>query len=107
MRYSAVFERAALDFDSRAKSSLMLTVGDQAPTPVNFPLAAGVPAALSADIAGLGGYYHELAYFTQRLEAGLPVDISTGQQATQSLRVALAEIESARSEKPSFLTNSQ
>jgi len=107
MRYSAVFERAALDFDSRAMSSLMLTVGDQAPTPVTFPVAAGVPAALSADIAGLGGYYHELAYFTQRLKAGLPVDISTGQQATQSLRVVLAEIESARSEKPSFLTNSQ
>jgi predicted dehydrogenase len=95
MRFSAVFERAVLDFDSRAISSLMLTVGDQPPMPVTSPLAAGVPA----NIAGLGGYYHELAYFTQRLKAGLPVDISNGQQATQSLRVVLAEIESARSGK--------
>ena len=41
------------------------------------------------------GYHAELAYFFSRLHEGLPVEQSTGEQAALSLRVTLAEIESA------------
>jgi predicted dehydrogenase len=47
----------------------------------------------------LGGYYHELAYFVDCVQRGVPVNISTGEHATESLRVVLAEIESARTTK--------
>jgi len=83
MRFSAVFERAALDFDSRADPTLLLTAGAEPPCPVPRPHP------------GTDGYHGELAYFFARLRDGLPVEISTGEQAAQSLRVTLAEIESA------------
>lgn len=83
MRFSTVFERAALDFDSRADPALLLTAGKNPPQPVPLPHA------------GTDGYHGELAYFFSRLRDGLPVEISTGEQATESLRVTLAEIASA------------
>lgn len=83
MCFSAVFENAALDFDSRATPSLMLTVAGGEPRPVVLPEPP------------TDGYRRELEYFIGRLEAGLPVETSTGEQAARSLAVTLAEIESA------------
>ena len=93
MRFAAVFERAVLDFDSRNTPSLTLTVGDSSPAPVTVPQTPGA----------LGGYYHELAYFVDCVRRDVPVTISTGEQATESLRVVLAEIESAQMKKPVHL----
>lgn len=81
MRFSAVFESAVLDYDSRANPTLTLAVGD------------GGPGAVSVQPGD--GYHHELAYFIGCLERGEPVAISTGGQAAESLRLVLAEIESA------------
>ena len=79
MAFSAVFERAVLDFDSRAM--LTLTAGETGPVAFSMPPH--------------DGYYHELAYFIGCLERGEPVSISTGEQASASLDLVLAEIESA------------
>ena len=87
MRFSAVFQNAAMDFDSRANPTLMLTVGGDAPRLVALPEPA------------TDGYHRELEYFIARIEAGLPVETSTGAQAARSLAVTLAEIESAASGK--------
>ncbi len=87
MRFSAVFQNAAMDFDSRANPTLMLTVGGDAPRPVALPEPA------------TDGYHRELEYFIARIEAGLPVETSTGAQAARSLAVTLAEIEYAASGK--------
>lgn len=83
MRFSAVFERAVLDYDSR--SGLTLATGDAAPTALPMPPH--------------DGYHHELAYFVGCLERGEPVAMSTGEQAAASLDLVLAEIESAASGK--------
>lgn len=83
MRFSAVFEYGAMEFDSRAHPGLTLTVGSDGPVPVKLP-------SPQAD-----GYRRELEYFFECLNAGLPVQRSTGAQAARSLAVTLAEIESA------------
>ena len=83
MRYTAVFERAVLDFDSR--SVLTLAAGESGPVALSMPPH--------------DGYYHELAYFIGCLERGEPVSISTGEQASASLDLVLAEIESAATGK--------
>lgn len=83
MKFSAVFERGALDYDSRGEPTLLLTSGTDAPQPVALPDARP------------DGYHSELAYFFSRLREGWPVEKSTGEQAALSLRVTLAEIESA------------
>lgn len=83
MKFSAVFEHGALDYDSRGEPTLLLTAGKEPPRPVALPGARP------------DGYHAELAYFCSRLREGLPVEKSTGVQAALSLRVTLAEIESA------------
>ena len=83
MKFSAVFEHGALDYDSRGEPSLLLTSGKEPPRAVTLPDPRP------------DGYHAELAYFFSRLHEGLPVEKSTGDQAALSLRVTLAEIESA------------
>ncbi len=90
MRFSAVFERAVLDYDSRATDTLTLTLDNSAPAPI------GVPPG--------DGYFHELTYFIDCLERGASVTINTGEQATASLEVVLAEIQSADSQQRITLT---
>ena len=89
MRFSAVFDRAVLDYDSR--SGITLAAGDGEPTALPMPPH--------------DGYHHELAYFVGCLERGEPVAISTGEQASTSLDLVLAEIESAGSGKRISLNN--
>jgi predicted dehydrogenase len=89
MRFSAVFECAVLDYDSRSGITLVSADG---------------PAALLS-LPPNDGYYHELAYFLGCLERKEPVAVSTGRQASESLRVVLTEIESARSGKTMPLIN--
>lgn len=99
MRFSALFEHAALDFDSRAQPSLTLTIGSMPPVPVDLPQIECLSVETGGNITLLGGYYQELAYFVDYLERGVPVAMSTGEHATESLRVVLAEIESAATGK--------
>lgn len=83
MQFTAVFETACLDFDSGMTPSLTLTAGGRS-LPLH-PVQSG------------DGYQRELAYFLDRLRHNQPVEQSTGEQATESLSVVLAEIESAAS----------
>jgi predicted dehydrogenase len=83
MRYTAVFERAVLEYGSH--SALTLTAAEAEPVVISMP--------------SNNGYYNELAYFVDCLERGKPVAISSGDQAAASLDVVLTEIESAASGK--------
>jgi len=85
MRFSAVFENAVLDYDSRAADPLTRTLAD----------GATLPVKLSEAMEGKDGYFHELSYFVNCIERGEPVAISTGEQAAASLDLVLTEIESA------------
>jgi predicted dehydrogenase len=91
MEFHAVFEGGTLDFDSFSSPTLQRCEADGKPQSVTLPaLAAPAPV-------GLGAYAAELDYFVSCVERGEPPQVATGEQAAQSLRLVLAEIESATS----------
>jgi len=101
MAYQALFEKGAVEFDSNANPSLVITRGNQK----REPLAAEQPSVGSSqsgsgNISSLGGYFNELQYFIRCLEQRQAPRIATGQQALDSVRTVEAEIESARTGKP-------
>ena len=100
MAFQAVFEKAVVDFDTATSPTLHLTLDQnpREPLPFQKPVVASTGDA-GGNISDLGGYYNELAYFCEKLQAGKKPEIATGPQALQSLRTVLAEIESATSQK--------
>ncbi len=96
MAFQAVFENAAVDFDSLSSPTLHLTLGEtkREPLPFEKPQLASA-GATGGNISDLGGYYNELAYFYEQLRQNRKPEIATGRQALESLRTVLAEIQSA------------
>jgi predicted dehydrogenase len=100
MAFQAVFENAVVDFDSQCSPTLHLTLGQGKRKPMPFAKPAVKSAGSSGgNISDLGGYYNELAYFCKQLSQGKKPKIATGQQALESLRTVLAEIQSASQKK--------
>jgi predicted dehydrogenase len=98
MSYQALYEKLALDFDSTLAPTLTATRGEEPRQPVPLPEpAAGSSRAGSGNISALGGYFNELAYFVECLQRRRQPEIATAEQALRSLRVTLAELESAES----------
>ena len=94
MAYQAVFERGAVEFDSG--SGAFITQGKLAKKPLPVPQPRiGASRAGTGNISSLGGYYNELASFIACLEARKMPAVATPSQAAESLRVVLAELESA------------
>lgn len=97
MAFQAVFENGAVEYDSGASPTLTVTAGGGAKKPLAFKQpSAGTSSTGAGNISSLGGYFNELQYFLGCLEAGRVPKEATVAQATDSLRVVLAEIESAR-----------
>jgi predicted dehydrogenase len=100
MSFQAIFEDAAVDFDTLSAPTLHLTLGAGKREPMPFAKPAAASAADSGgNISDLGGYYNELAYFCEQLSQGKKPQIATGPQALESLRTVLAEIQSASQKK--------
>lgn len=100
MAFQAVFEQAVIDYDSNTSPSLSITVPGKPKEALPFVKTGGSSSVSEGNISDLGGYYNEIAYFIARLEKGLPIEDATATQAALSVRVTLAEIESARTGKP-------
>ena len=96
MAFQAVFERGAIEFDSGASPSISVTIGGgkKEPLPYQNP-GAGESSTGTGNISSLSGYYNELDSFISCLERRRAPKIATGDQATESLATALAEIQSA------------
>ena len=94
MAFQAVFERGAVEYDSGASPTLRVTLDGRAPEALPF-VAAGGTAQTTGNVSSLGGYANELEYFIGRVAAGRAPEVATLEQATQSLVVTLAEMESA------------
>lgn len=96
MAFQAVFERGAVEFDSGAGPTLMVTIGDgkKLPLPYKNP-GAGESSTGTGNLSSLGGYYNELSAFIASLQKRKAPKIATGDQAAESLATALAEIQSA------------
>ena len=95
MAYQAVFERGAVEFDSGTGAFITQGALSKKPLPVRQP-RVGASKSGTGNISSLGGYYNELASFIACLEAQKMPLSATPVQAAESLRVVLAEVESAR-----------
>jgi predicted dehydrogenase len=90
MAFRAIFERGAAIFDGGP-----LTLYEEGKEPVvpEFPKMA---AAGGGNISDLGGYFHEIKDFVDRLESGEPFTVVTPETSQQSLATCLAEIEAIK-----------
>jgi len=89
--FRVVFEGATLIFDSEK-----LTVyagGDTKPQVVD--MGSQVQMAGAINLQSTGGIYNEIAYFVECLRIGKKPAVITPEQSLDSLRILLAEIESA------------
>lgn len=90
MAYRAIFERGALFFDGGPVTAYR---PGSPPIETDFP---AMPARGGGNISDLGGYYHEIKYFVDCLEAGTPFQTVTPQTSRLSLATVLREIEQIR-----------
>lgn len=86
MMFRAIFERGAMIMDG---GPLTIYRPGQEPEVPEFPK---MQAQGGGNISDLGGYYHELAYFVDRLSSGRQLEIVTPQTSKQSLQYTLEEI---------------
>lgn len=99
MAFQAVYEKAVIDYDSNAATTLAITRPGKDKAPMPFVKTGGQSAVSEGNISDLGGYHNELASFIDHLEAGKAITDATAEQAALSVKIALAEIESARTGK--------
>lgn len=91
MAFRAIFERGAAIMDGGP-----LTIYEDGKEP-NVPEFAKMEAAGGGNISDLGGYYHELKYFIDRLESGEPFVTTTPESSKQSLATTIEEIRQIKS----------
>ncbi len=84
--FRAIFERGAAIMDAGP-----LTIYEDGKDP-HVPEIPRMEAGGGGNISDLGGYYHELKYFADRIQAGLPLEIVTPTSSRQSLATTLEEI---------------
>jgi predicted dehydrogenase len=101
MAFQAVFENGAVEYDLNAAPTLTATIGNGPKKPLKFssPTLPGSKAG-TGNLSALGGYFNELQYFVNCLARKQPPQKATLAQAGESLRVVLAELDSARQGKP-------
>jgi predicted dehydrogenase len=96
MAFQAVFERGAVEFDSTANPTLMVTLGAGERKPLSYAMPdAGESSTGVGNVSSLGGYYNEISAFIACLQTGQAPKVATGAQAAESLCTVLAEIQSA------------
>jgi predicted dehydrogenase len=97
MAFEAIFENASVAYNSAAGLPLTLTLEDQESVEMTV-VQPGPKESTTGEgnISSLGGYFNELEYFTNCIKAGKAPEIATVAQATDSIRVLLAELESAK-----------
>ncbi|MCC7433197.1 MAG: Gfo/Idh/MocA family oxidoreductase [Methanoregulaceae archaeon] len=91
MAFRAIFERGAAIMDAGP-----LTIYEPGKEPV-VPEFAKMEAQGGGNISDLGGYYHELRYFVDRVNAGQPLEIVTPLTSRTSLETTLEEIRQLKS----------
>jgi predicted dehydrogenase len=98
MTFEAIFENACIHYNSASKTPFLLTSRDHAPVSIDLePTEAPTKARHSeGNISSLGGYFNEINYFINCLKNKQPPAIATVQQASDSIRILLAELESAQ-----------
>lgn len=93
-------EKATIRFDSAASPSLVIYPKEGGSMVPELPVARVRESAGSeGNIASLGGYYNEIKYFLDCLEAGKTPEVITLEEAREAVRLSLAARESAQKGK--------
>lgn len=94
MGFQAVYENAALDFDSSNGKGLTICEGESETRPLDVVQTdAGESQSGEGNVSDLGGYLNELKYFVDCLREGKAPAIATLADARESLALTLKEIE--------------
>ncbi len=93
-------EKATIRFDSGASPSLVVypMEGETFAPPLPAP-KIGISTEPQGNIASLGGYYNEIKYFLDCLEAGKAPEVVTPEDAREAVRFSLAVRESVQTGK--------
>ena len=94
--FTAIFEKGTVEFDCRQEKSLVIYTSDKAEYPRIEVMAA---EDAGGNIATLGGYFEEIKYFVNCVDANQEPNIVTPEDARNSLEVVLLEMESAKTGK--------
>ncbi|MGE9271262.1 MAG: Gfo/Idh/MocA family protein [Verrucomicrobiales bacterium] len=98
MAFEAVFSKGVLAYQSEATAPLTLTREGQPSMSVPAQQPRVQESCTKAgNISALGGYFNELNYFTECLKSNQAPRIATLAQASETIRVLCAELQSARS----------
>lgn len=84
--FRAVFEKGAAIMDAGP-----LTIYEEGKDPV-VPEFPKMSAEGGGNISDLGGYYHEIKYFVDRVNRGLPLETVTPETSRRSLATVMEEI---------------
>ncbi len=90
-------EKATIRYDSGVSPSLVVypMEGETFAPPLPAPMVSA-STETQGNIGSLGGYYNEIKYFLDCLEAGKTPNVVTAEDARESVRISLAVAESAR-----------
>lgn len=92
MAFRAIFERGAAIMDG---GPMMIYPMDGEPFAPEFEQ---MEASGGGNVSSLGGYYHELRDFVEKVVSGRPFEISTPESSLLSLKTTLREIEQVKAQ---------
>ncbi|HEY3265718.1 MAG TPA: Gfo/Idh/MocA family oxidoreductase [Armatimonadota bacterium] len=92
--FVAVLEDAVLDLSLGRDNPLLLYRPNAEPEPIKPEPQSVGSADEGGNISDLGGYYKEIEYFAACIRDGVKPSITTPQDARESVRLLLAQIES-------------
>ena len=100
MDFWATFEKGAVKMSSARQPTMTVYPAEGEPYSPELPKPdlSGVEAG--GNISEMGGYFNEIKYFVDCILEGRKPEVVTPQDARESLRVVLAEMESARKGEP-------
>ena len=100
MAFEAVFENACITYNSASGEPVKLILNNEEPEIMDVEQPGPKESSTGeGNLSSLGGYYNEIEYFVNCLKAGKAPENATIAQASESVRIVIAEIESARSGK--------
>ena len=87
MEYRAIFERGSMIYRDGE-----LWTYEEGKDAIKFEAQKMEAKGASGNLSSLGGYYNELAYFTDCIANDSPLEIVTPESSRESLRVVLEEV---------------
>ncbi len=99
MAYTALFEKGVVEFNSRAEKTLAIYAPGRKVEHPEIQQELAAAANTEGNIAELGGYFSEIKYFVDSVENDQEPVRGSGRAARDSLKIVLAEKESAESGK--------